>query len=60
MTRSLRRTGLSKTRFADATCGTLRLKPLKIGARVTLSVRRIKLTMTSDHPWRKEWAMVHA
>ena len=57
---ALRRIGLSKTRFADATCGTLRLKLLKIGARVTLSARRIKLAMTSAHPWRKEWAMIHA
>jgi hypothetical protein len=36
---ALRRIGLSKTCFADATCGTLRLKLLKIGARVTLSAR---------------------
>ncbi len=57
---ALRRIGLAKTRFADATCGTLRLKLLKIGARVTLSARRIKLAMTSAHPWRKEWAMIHA
>jgi hypothetical protein len=57
---ALRRIGLSKTRFADATCGTLRLKLLKIGARVTLSARRIKLAMTSAHPWRREWAMTHA
>ena len=57
---ALRRIGLSRTRFADATCGTLRLKLLKIGARVTLSARRIKLAMTSAHPWRLEWALIHA
>ena len=57
---ALRRIGLSKTRFADATCGTLRLKLLKIAACVTLSARRIKLAMTSTHPWREEWAMIHA
>jgi hypothetical protein len=57
---ALRRIGLANTRFADATCGTLRLKLLKIGARVTLSVRRIKLAMTSAHPWRREWAIAHA
>lgn len=57
---ALRRIGLQKTRFADATCGTLRLKLLKIGARVTLSARRVKLAMTSAHPWRTEWAMIHA
>jgi hypothetical protein len=57
---ALRRIGLSQTRFADATCGTLRLKLLKIGARVTISARRIKLAMTSAHPWRLEWALTHA
>ncbi len=56
---ALRRIGLSQTRFADATCGTLRLKLLKIGARVTISARRIKLAMTSAHPWRLEWALTH-
>jgi hypothetical protein len=56
---ALRRIGLAHTRFADAACGTLRLKLLKIGARVTVSVRRIKLAMTSAHPWRHEWALAH-
>lgn len=57
---ALRRIGLKHTRFAEATCGTLRLKLLKIGARVTVSVRRVKLAMTSAHPWRDEWALAHA
>jgi hypothetical protein len=56
---ALRRVGLEHTRFVDATCGTLRLKLLKIGARVTVSARRIKLAMTSAHPWRAEWAIAH-
>jgi hypothetical protein len=57
---ALRRIGLKHTCFAQASCGTLRLKLLKIGARVTVSVRRIKLAMTSAHPWRDEWALAHA
>jgi hypothetical protein len=59
---ALRRIGLKHTGFAEATCGTLRLrlKLLKIGARITVSVRRIKLAMTSAHPWRGEWALAHA
>jgi hypothetical protein len=57
---ALRRIGLKHTRFAEATCGTLRLAILKIGARVTVSARRIKLAMTSAHPWRDEWALAHA
>jgi hypothetical protein len=56
---ALRRIGLEHTRFADATCGTLRRGLLKIGARVTVSARRIKLAMTSAHPWRTEWAIAH-
>lgn len=57
---ALRRIGLEHTRFADATCGTLRLKLLKIGARVNVSARRIKLAMASAHPWQREWAIAHA
>ncbi len=36
---TLRRIGLRFTQFANATWGTIRLKLLKIGARVTVSVR---------------------
>src|SRR5215472_15776399 len=42
---ALRRIGLVHTQFAHATCGTIRLKLLKIGALVRTSVRRIKLAM---------------
>src|SRR5258707_11893155 len=38
---ALRRIGLRDTDFANATCGTIRLKLLKIGALVRVSVRRI-------------------
>lgn len=57
---ALRRIGLAHTRFADATCGTLRLCLLKIGALVRTSVRRIKIAMASAHPWQHEWALAHA
>jgi len=57
---ALRRIGLAHTQFADATCGTLRLKLLKIGALVKTSVRRIKLAMASAYPWQPEWALAHA
>ena len=42
-------------RFADATCGTIRLKLLKIGALVRLSVRRIKVAMASAFPYQHEY-----
>jgi DDE family transposase len=56
---ALRRIGLAHTQFADVTCGTIRLKLLKIGALVRISVRRIKLAMTSACPWQDEFALAH-
>jgi hypothetical protein len=45
---AVRRIGLQHTRFAKASCGTIRLKLLKIGALVRISVRRIKIAMASS------------
>ena len=56
---ALRRIGLAGTKFARATCGTIRLKLLKIGALVKLSVRRIKVAMTSSCPDQEEFASVY-
>ena len=47
---AVRRIGLAHTQFAQATCGTIRLKLLKIGAQVRVSVRRIKVAMASACP----------
>jgi Transposase DDE domain group 1 len=52
---ALRRIGLAGTDLAKATCGTIRLKLLKIGALVRLSVRRVKLAMASGCPFQDEW-----
>jgi Transposase DDE domain group 1 len=57
---ALRRIGLPHTQFAEATCGTLRLALLRIGAQVRRSVRRIKLAMASAHPFQDEFALAHA
>jgi hypothetical protein len=56
---ALRRIGLKHTQFAAATCGTIRLRLLKIGALVRLSCRRIKLAMASAFPWQAEYALAH-
>jgi hypothetical protein len=56
---ALRRIGLAHTRFARATCGTIRLKLLKIAASVRISVRRIKFAMPSAFPYQAEFAAVH-
>src|SRR5205823_10393289 len=57
---ALRRIALATTRFADATCGTIRLKLFKIGAQVRISVRRVKFSMASAFPYtdvyRAAWA----
>src|SRR5690348_13143276 len=57
---ALRRIGLKHTQFARATCGTIRLKLLKIGALVRISVRRIKLAMPSAFPHQAEYRAAHA
>jgi hypothetical protein len=57
---ALRRIALAQTQFARATCGTIRLKLLKIGALVTVSVRRVRIAMASGYPWQAEWAAAHA
>jgi hypothetical protein len=53
---ALRRIGLHDTDFAATTCGTIRLKLLKIGAIVRFSVRRIKIAMASGCPVADDWA----
>jgi hypothetical protein len=50
---AVRRIGLAGTKLAAATCGTIRLKLLKIGALVTISVRRVKLAFASACPDRE-------
>lgn len=52
---SLRRLALPATQFARASCGSIRLKLLKIGATVTTSVRRVKLAMSEGYPYQKEF-----
>jgi hypothetical protein len=56
---ALRRIGLRFTQFADATCGTIRLKLLKIGAQVRRSVRRIKVAMASACPFQAEYRLAY-
>lgn len=57
---ALRRTVLAHTQFANATCGTIRLKLLKIGAPVRISVRRVVIAMASACPWQHEFALALA
>ena len=57
---ALRRIGLAHTKFAKASCGTIRLKLLKIGAWVRISARRITIAMSSACPDQQEFASAHA
>ena len=49
---ALRRVGLKGTRLAKATCGTIRLKLLKIAAHIKLSIRRILIHFASACPYQ--------
>jgi Transposase DDE domain group 1 len=57
---ALRRIGLPYTRLARASCGSIRLKLLKIGALVRVSVRRVVVAMASACPHQHEFALAHA
>jgi Transposase DDE domain group 1 len=48
----LRRLGLKGTAWAEAQVDTIRLKLLKIGAIVRVSVRRVLLQLSSAYPWK--------
>jgi len=55
ISRAVRRIALHHTPFANAGCATIRLKLLKIGALVRVSVRRIKIAMASGYPTAELW-----
>ena len=57
---ALRRIGLPFTQFARASCATIRLKLLKMGALVRVSVRRVAVAIASACPFHHEFALAHA
>jgi hypothetical protein len=58
--RALREFGLKETPLASAQCATIRGKLLKIGARVRVSVRRVRVSMSESYPFRDLFARVWA
>ncbi len=56
---ALRRLGLKGTAWAQAQVDTIRLKLLKIGAVVRISVRRVLLQLSSAYPWKDIFAQAH-
>jgi Transposase DDE domain group 1 len=57
---ALRRIALGHTRFAQASCGSIRLALLKIGALITVSFRRIKFALASGCPYQDDFRKAHA
>ena len=57
---ALRRLGLAHTMLDNASCGTIRLKLLKIGAQIRISFRRIQVAMASAGPQAQAFALAHA
>jgi hypothetical protein len=57
---AVRRIGLDHTPLAKASCGTIRLKLLKIGALVRISARRIKVAMASSCTVAGTWGTAAA
>ena len=49
----VRRFGLQGTQHARAQCGTIRLKLLKIGAQVIVSVRRVWIRLATGYPLKE-------
>jgi Transposase DDE domain group 1 len=57
---ALRRLGLSGTELACAQCQTIRLKLLRIGALVRVTVRKVWVKMSSSSPYAEVFRRVHA
>ena len=57
---ALRRLGLQGTEMAEAQCQTIRLKLLKIGALVRVTVRKVWVHLASSCPYAAVFRRVHA
>ena len=56
----LRRLGAEGTELARAQCSTLRLKLLKIGARIRITARRVWLSFSQAYPYAATFTQVLA
>jgi len=55
----IRRLALPGTQMEQAQCGTIRLKLLKIGAQVVVSVRRVVARLSSSYPYQELFERVY-
>jgi len=56
----LRRLGLAGTEFAKAQCATIRLKLLKIGALIRITVRKVWVSLAGGYPYVGLFRQIHA
>lgn len=57
---ALRRLGLQGTEWAKAQCTTLRLKLLKIGVLIRITVRKVWVSMAGGYPYAERFRQVYA
>ncbi len=57
---ALRRLGLKDTKLAKARCDTIRLRLLKIGAAIRVTVRKVWVALAEGYPHRDLFAQVYA
>ena len=56
---ALRRLGLKDTKLAKAQCNTIRLKLLKIGAQVKVTVRKVWVSLSEGYPYQQLFKQVY-
>ena len=57
---TLRRLGLEGTELAKAQCSTIRLRLLKIGAVIRISVRKVWVSLAGGYPYAELFRQIHA
>jgi hypothetical protein len=55
----LRRLGLAGTELAKAQCSSIRLKVLKIGALIRITVRRVWVSLAGGYPHVERFRQIH-
>src|SRR5262249_45741324 len=55
----VRRLGLAETEMDQAQCSTMRLKLLKIGAQIQVTVRRVVVRLASSYPFQELFLVVY-
>ncbi len=56
---ALRRLGLAGTELARAQCQTIRVKLLKIGAQVRVTVRKVWIALSSSYPYARQFVQIY-